>query len=236
MRSSASRSAIEDALRTLSEALLLAASRQLDIDASEFSAGFRVLPAVNPELLVADLYLFDTLSGGAGYADQAGGAVGVILERALGELESCPAGCDRSCYNCLRHYGNQYWHEHLDRHLAAALLRSMMYGTIPDLADLSQQASGLLALRRMLELEGFACESRAPLGSLEVPLLVRAGERALAVGSYHGLLDRDDPGLSHPLYTEFDSRDDVDVKLVNEYLLTRNLPAVYDQVRELLGG
>jgi hypothetical protein len=232
IRASASRGAIEDALRSLSEGLVLAASKHLDIDASEFSSGFRILPGTENDALVADLYLFDTLAGGAGYADQAGRTIRDILTRTLSELEGCPAGCDRSCYNCLRHYGNQYWHESLDRHLAAALLRYALFGSLPSTDDLATQTDRLIPLRRMLDLEGFLCESGVSVDGTVVPLLVQREGRRVAVAAYSGLLDRDDATFVHPLYDALDSRDDIDVRLANEYLLSRNLPAVYEQVRQ----
>jgi len=236
MRSSAIRSAVEDALRSLSEALVLAASRHLDIDASEFSIGFRILPGGETEALIADIYLFDTLSGGAGYADQAGRSLDKILQRTLRELEGCPSGCDRSCYNCLRHYGNQYWHESLDRHLAAALLRQMLFGTTPTNTDTERQSTCLLGLRRMLELEGYQCEVGTLVSGVVVPLVVMSGDRKVALGSYHGLLDRDSSLFTHPLYEELDGQDEINVYLANEYVLSRNLPVVYEQVREALDG
>ena len=57
------------ALRTIAEALTIAATGELDIDASELQAEYR--PALTPagnEGLEAEIYLYDTLAGGAGLA------------------------------------------------------------------------------------------------------------------------------------------------------------------------
>jgi len=62
---SAAGHALGDALLTLAQALLLGASRSLDLDAAEFSAGYRLVPSEG-DGLGADLYLFDTLAGGRG--------------------------------------------------------------------------------------------------------------------------------------------------------------------------
>jgi hypothetical protein len=84
--------ALEDALYSIAEALRLAASRQpqLDLDPSEFGAGFRIVPSGNAdEQLYLDIYLYDTLSGGAGYAELAGRYLDDILRDVLklfGEL------------------------------------------------------------------------------------------------------------------------------------------------------
>jgi hypothetical protein len=66
--------ALEDGLYSIAEALRLAASRhpQLDLDPSEFGAGFRIVPMEGKDQLFLDIYLYDTLSGGAGYAELAG--------------------------------------------------------------------------------------------------------------------------------------------------------------------
>jgi len=236
MRSSAARGVVNDGLRTLSEALLLAASRYLDIDPGEFSAGFRLVSGLYEGTLRADVYLFDTLAGGAGYADQAGqpDTLQHILCDTLDLLEYCPANCDRSCHNCLRHYANQYWHEHLDRHLAKVLLRHMRDGTIPTTGDLAAQRVRLHALRRMLELDGYACGSDVSIDDVQVPLIVEKDGLRIAIGTYHGLLDPARDSFNHPLHA-LRSHPSVQVRLVNEYVLDRNLPAAYEVIKGALG-
>src|SRR5690606_37012460 len=114
---------LNDALRTVSEAILLAASRELDVDPSEFKSGYRLVKLNPDEPLRADIYMFDSLAGGAGYAEQAGQNLNLVLNKALELLENCTQECDRSCTDCIRHYQNRYWHSHLDRYLGAQLLR-----------------------------------------------------------------------------------------------------------------
>ena len=235
LRSSVSRGAMTDALRTVSDALVLAASRHLDIDPGEFSAGYRIIPNSSGSGLAADVYLFDTLSGGAGYADQAGQVIDTVLARTLRELEECPRNCDRSCYDCLRHYGNQYWHEHLDRHLGSALLRFMLHGVVPETGTPDAQGWALGPLRRMLAMDGYLCESVTNVDGVVVPLLVRSNGGVLALGTYSGLLDRAASSFRHPLSDALDPRDDIELVLLNEYLLSRNLPAAYQIVKDSIG-
>lgn len=234
-RSSVSRAVMTDALRTVSDALVLAASRHLDIDPAEFSAGYRIIPNPSGAGLAADLYLFDTLSGGAGYADQTGQVIDAVLARTLRILEECPRGCDRSCYDCLRHYGNQYWHEHLDRHLGSALLKFMLQDVIPKTGDVRAQQQALAPLQRMLALDAYQCESQGNIDGVPIPLLVRTTKGTLALGTYSGLLDRDAPNFQHPLSDVLDARDDVRLKLLSEFLLSRNLPGAYQLVKDALG-
>lgn len=101
---------LHDALRKISEVLILATSECLDLDPSEFHVGYRLVRAQSGDVIRGDIYLFDTLSGGAGYGEQAGKVVDVILSKSVEWLENSLAHCDTSCTECLRHYQNQYWH------------------------------------------------------------------------------------------------------------------------------
>ena len=73
----------------------------------------------------AELYVYDTLAGGAGFSRQVGRLGRGLFEGAL-KLLACPAQCDRSRYRCLRSYKNKFEHDLLDRHLAASLLRFLL--------------------------------------------------------------------------------------------------------------
>ena len=224
MRYSITRNALEDALRTLSEALLLAASRTLDIDPTEFSAGFRIVPTGQDQSIEADVYLFDTLTGGAGYADQAGQMLDEVLEDTLDLLENCPnPECTHSCQDCLRHYANQYWHKHLDRYLAADLLRYMLKGTIPDIKAISEQTQQLQALKRLFELDDCECHQDD-----NTPLLIKSNDYQLAVGTYPGLLDDKADNFQHSLHTHCQHDN---VHLLNEYFLDRNLAGAYQEIK-----
>ena len=152
--------ALEDGLYSVAEAFRLSASRhpQLDLDASEFGAGFRIVPTQEGDELHLDVYLFDTLSGGAGYSELAGRHLAEILDGTLDLLENCPAHCDRSCESCLRHYHNQHLKNRLDRELGAQLLRYARFGTPPHEPEIGIQIRALGALKRLLELDGIDCQ------------------------------------------------------------------------------
>lgn len=126
----ASKAWLHDALLTLGEGIVLAASRVLDIDTQELSVGYRV---VHNEQLgnYADLYLFDNLSGGAGYAYVAGKRIKEIIEETFNVLQNCINDCESSCYKCLRNYQNQMKHEHLNRVLGLELLTYLYSGELP---------------------------------------------------------------------------------------------------------
>jgi ATP-dependent helicase YprA (DUF1998 family) len=223
---------LEDALYSIAEALRLAASRhpQLDLDPSEFGAGFRVVPSTaGDQSLHLDVYLYDTLSGGAGYAELAGRHLDEILDGVLALLEDCPAHCDRSCESCLRHYHNQHLKERLDRFVGAQLLRYARSGELPPEASAAVQASGLEALARLLELDGFTCTPLADIDGQTVPLSVSRGGSAVAVGIQSALLQRGWDGHSLARL-----RADRPRRILNDYILRRNLPDEHRHVIEAL--
>ncbi|MCG8402122.1 MAG: DUF1998 domain-containing protein [Firmicutes bacterium] len=222
---------LNDGLRTISEALLRAASRYLDLDPAEFSTGFRLVPGDIDGEKRADIYLFDTLSGGAGYSEQAGQYLEEIMKITLEILEDCPGYCSRSCTQCLRCYQNQYWHENLDRFLGVSILRYILFNEIPCMDNLIAQGAVLRSLGRLLTLDGYECSSNLSFNGFSVPLLAKAENRQLAIGTYNGILDKDAAEISHPLYNYLKKNYDIDVILLNEYFLTRNLPGAYQFVK-----
>ena len=120
------------ALRTVSEALARAACAKLEIDPSELQAEYRpALTVEGQEGLEAEIYLYDTLPGGAGFAQSVATLGLSVFEDALRLLDECPEGCDKSCYRCLRSYKNKFEHHLLDRHIGGSLLRSIIHGDPP---------------------------------------------------------------------------------------------------------
>src|SRR5439155_26930168 len=127
--------ATDVALRTISEALTAAACTRLELEARELQAEYR--PALTPagrDGREAEIYLYDTLPGGAGFAQRVGQLGLRVFDDALTLLESCPDNCDRSCYRCLRSYKNKFEHDLLDRHLGASLLRFVLHNSAPTLS------------------------------------------------------------------------------------------------------
>lgn len=118
---------INRAGQSLAEALRLAASRLLDIDFTELVSGYRIRSGLN---IFVDIYLYDALSSGAGYA--------VSLQKRYDELfsivddilNSCK--CKTACQNCLRHFRNQHVDSLLDRKSALELLNWSKYSVLPD--------------------------------------------------------------------------------------------------------
>lgn len=120
------------AMRTICEAVSKAASQLLEIEPGEILAEHR--PALNDGGAagrVVELFLYDTLAGGAGFSPQMASRGGELFCKALNIVEQCPADCDSSCYRCLRSFRNRLDHSLLDRKLGAQVLRQVMTGVTP---------------------------------------------------------------------------------------------------------
>ncbi|MGG1483435.1 DUF1998 domain-containing protein [Peribacillus castrilensis] len=139
---------VHDGLKTLAEALVLAARRVLDIDYNELSAGYRLLPLA---IGGADIYLFDTLSGGAGYSHVAGLVLPEIIKETCNILADCENNCDTSCYKCLRHYANQFYDTQLNRFVALELLEYVVDGKVKKLS-INEQKDILAPVKRMIQI------------------------------------------------------------------------------------
>lgn len=113
---------------SLAEAIRLAACKELDIEFTELVTGYRL--RFNKKGDFIDIYLYDSLSSGAGYAVGIEKVLNKILEDTKTILKHCD--CESACYKCLKHYRNQYMHGMLDRNAALDLLE---YGMQDKLAS-----------------------------------------------------------------------------------------------------
>jgi hypothetical protein len=160
------------AMRTICEAVAKAASQLLEIEPGEILAEHRPsLDDSGAAGTVVELFLYDTLAGGAGFSPQMATRGSELFCKALGIMETCPADCDASCYRCLRSFRNRLDHTLLDRKLGAQVLRQVMAGTTPPYAaDRAASSVALLAadLQRQLS-DDFdvivvaGCATQAPI-------------------------------------------------------------------------
>ncbi len=131
------------AARTLSESMVLGATRALSIDTGELAGDYRLYPRYpydRPEILgYVDFFLYDTTPGGAGFAAEVFESFDKVLKYSEDVLR---CDCVHSCHSCLRTYDNRIWHKAMDRHLGAALLSYIIDGKIKPIDD--SRASELL--------------------------------------------------------------------------------------------
>lgn len=231
--------ATDVALRTLSEALTQAACKRLELEATEIQAEYRpALTAQGHMGIEAEIYLYDTLPGGAGFSRHVGQLGVTVFEDALNILENCPETCDRSCYRCLRSYKNKFDHDLLDRHVGASLLRHVLYNTYSFddvriekstdilIQDLKRQRPDGLTFKRDVSI------SIPGANSIVAPILVSQGQQQKFVVRLHN-------PLTPPSYPELDKFDEdrtVPVELVDELVVRRNLPSATSEVLDRLQG
>ena len=234
--------ATDVALRTLCEALTKAACTSLGLDTQELQAEYRpAVTAAGRQGAEAEIYLYDTLPGGAGFVQRVGDLGLSIFEDALAILEDCADSCDSSCYRCLRSYKNKLEHELLDRHVGASLLRSLLTGqpspidaerieASTDLLfeDLDRQGLADVTLERnaLLDLDG--------LPIVTAPVLVKHANGFEFVLGLRNPLTPDEPG-DDALRDFKEMSATVPVRLVDELVVRKNLPAATREVMAYLG-
>lgn len=230
------------ALRTVCEALRKAACRRLELEFSELEAEYRpALTAAGREGREAEIYLYDTLPGGAGFARRVGSLGIQVFEQALRYLEKCPESCDRSCYKCLRSYKNKFDHEHLDRHLGANLLRFLIYGNYKSLDSGRIDASTDLLFEdiRRQGLEDVVIERNGLIalpghGTVRAPIYVKQVSGPEFIIGLSGPLTQDEPAQS-TLREIMMANPSIPVLLCDEIVVRRNLPAATSQIIARIG-
>lgn len=230
------------ALRSIAEAITIAATTRLEIEPGELQAEFRpALSDLGKQGLAAEIYLYDTLSGGAGFAREVGRVVRDVLDGALRLLTNCPADCDRSCYRCLRSFRNRFEHHLLDRQLGASLLRYLLLGEEPFLTPerVELSTSTLFEDLQRQGLEGVGLTRRTSvtvpgIGEVVAPIHATSGGRSVIVG-VHGPLT---PGhaMDPVLRDVIEYSPGTAVELVDELLISQNLPEASRRVIERITG
>lgn len=228
------------ALRTIAEAMTIAATRLLDIEPTEIQAEYR--PALTPGGAAgfeAEIYLYDTLPGGAGFTRRIKELGAKIFYETLRRLEECPGRCDQSCYRCIRSFRNRTEHRMLDRKVGASLLRHLMYGTAPDLdADRVVLSTDRLyneLINRGISGARFERDvevSINDIGDIIAPILATKGERKF-IFAVHSPLS---PGRAYDnrLNNAMYNQSVIPIHLIDDIEISHNLPSASLAVEEYL--
>ena len=113
------------AILSLMYALLDGASNELGIRRNDIDGTLYFRQFGEPPSIV----LYDNVPGGAGHVERIKLNFRVCAETAFDKVNSCKCGepqNNTSCYNCLRNYSNQYFHDDLQRGYAIELLGKML--------------------------------------------------------------------------------------------------------------
>jgi len=234
--------ATDVALRTVSESLTKAACTILGLESQELQAEYRpALTHAGREGREAEIYIYDTLPGGAGFVRRIGELRLDVFQAALDILEHCAESCDRSCYRCLRSYKNKFEHDLLDRYLGASLLRFLIHGTYPVLDSKRLITSTNLLFEDLArqKLSGITIErdrvlTLPELGNVIAPIYAKCKDGSEFVIGLHGPLTPDDPpddGLRN--LKEFCPS--IPVLLCDEIVVRRNLPRATSELISQIG-
>lgn len=213
------------ALRTVCEAMSAAACQLLQIEAGEILAEYR--PALNEggaQGVLTEIFLYDTLAGGAGFSPQMVSRAQELFQKALGILEGCPGQCDTSCYRCLRTYRNKLDHAALDRFVGAQLLRHVMFDVAPQFPKARAAASLELLAKEVERFFGASCKverSYADQPSIAPLVITRIQDGKLTLVDVHSPIA--------PNLRVFGSTA-AGVEVISELKLRRHLPDAVAQV------
>jgi hypothetical protein len=229
------------ALRTVSEALAKAACQLLEVEPGEVMAEYR--PALTPagtSGLEAEIFLYDTLPGGAGFASQFAERGVELFERALHLMKTCPENCDASCYRCLRSFKNKFEHGLLDRHVGVELLEYLLTGQQPAFNPNRLRASSMLLyndlMRRDQNAVTFQPDVEITLNgkAVQVPILAECRGKQYVI-ALSGPLTSGHP--ADPSIAELrDSGGPYTVIVENELVVRGNLPNATRGIYQQLGG
>jgi ATP-dependent helicase YprA (DUF1998 family) len=243
--------AYQIAARSLSEALSVAACQVLEIEAGEIVTGYRPgLHAQTPLGSAVEIFMYDQLSGGAGYVREARDRISAVLDGTRALLQhrpimgrEPPPACDRACYGCLLSFKSGFEHALFDRHVALDLLEAAASGK-PARVDAARTQAAYATIAAWCEtmfpgtalLRDHVLEG-GPDGPIKVPLALKTLGGDLVV-----------PALSHPFspsrpdddgiagLCDYSAGTGTTVVTVDHLDITRNLPAAMECVRQAVGG
>jgi hypothetical protein len=108
--------------RSLVYALLEGASQALSIRRDDLDGTLYVCKSNEPTSLV----LFDNVPGGAGHVKRVYEELTTVFEAAYQRVDNECCGPETSCYECLRNYRNQSYHDELQRGVARDFLHQVL--------------------------------------------------------------------------------------------------------------
>lgn len=136
---------------TLAEAVVLAGARILGVEFNEIKSGNRIRN--KGDFAFVDIFLFDSLSSGAGYSSQLFNLSEELFNEVEKLLSECT--CSKSCHNCLEHFWNQNVQNKLDRYSGLDLLRWGKTGFVKKKLDFNIQREIFKPLEKLLNLDNY---------------------------------------------------------------------------------
>lgn len=92
----------------------------LEVESSDIGVSWRWLANRKQGAMKAEIVLYDLTPGGAGFVQEGLANWSQVVDRARAVCENCC--CEKVCYDCLKDYSNQSYHDRLNRTLVTSFL------------------------------------------------------------------------------------------------------------------
>lgn len=178
------------------EALRMGAARVLDMEAEDLQ--LLALGQVGEER--CDVLLYDPMPGGSGLLEHLAERWEEVRSAAIDLLTHCPSACDSSCVDCLQTYRNRFYHEYLDRHVAAQVLEAatgplVERHRIPEKLPRTQSTTGQGQTWIENRFKRFLAEADLPAPICQRRIDLGAGYGGTIPDFFYAGEDEDEPGI-----------------------------------------
>lgn len=178
------------------EALRIGAARVLDMEIEDLQV--IALGHVGEES--CDVLLYDPMPGGSGLLEHLAERWNEVRHAALELLTKCPGACESSCVDCLQTYRNRYYHEYLDRHVAAGVLEAdagplVEHHPIPEKLPKTQSTVGQGQTWIENRFKNFLAEADLPAPLCQHRIDLGAGYGGTIPDFYYEGEDEEEPGV-----------------------------------------
>jgi SOS-response transcriptional repressor LexA len=140
------------------------------------------------------------MPGGSGLLEHLAERWEEVCAAALELLTRCPSACATSCIDCLQTYRNRFYHEHLDRHVAAEVLAAgrgplVKARDLPEHLPKTGSTTGQPQTFVEAQFKRFLAEAGLPAPICQRRLDLGAGYGATVPDFFYAGEDEDEPGL-----------------------------------------
>lgn len=203
---------IDSAALSLSEAVALATTQLLDIDYNDIKSGYRIRQTQNQTYI--DIYLFDSLSSGAGYSSLLTDKIEELFNLTR-DILHCHNNCVTACHDCLEHYWNQKVHSKLNRHFALQLLDWMQNNKLAKAIDFDKQVLMIKGLKELC-----FTDNKFEISISNDEILIKSNNKIKELVIYPTMWNITDVNNSK-IY-------------ISESLLIKDLPSVYKKITDMI--
>ncbi|PKN59366.1 MAG: helicase [Deltaproteobacteria bacterium HGW-Deltaproteobacteria-14] len=178
------------------EALRMGAARILDMEVEDL----QLLALGHIGADTCDVLLYDPMPGGSGLLEHLAARWEEVRDAALELLTQCPGACESSCIDCLQTYRNRFYHEYLDRHVAARVLEGttgplVLVYPIPEKLPNTQSTTGQGQTYIENRFKAFLSAAGLPAPLCQHHIDLGAGYGGTIPDFFYSGEDDDEPGI-----------------------------------------